>query len=69
MSEGILRMPSWAIRQRSVSAPRPVLFREREPLTEVLLLGPGLELLEGPVFDLANALLRDVEQAPDLTEG
>ena len=69
MSEGILRMLSWTIRQRSVSAPRPWLVGERKPLTEVLLLGAGLELLEGPVFNLANALLRDVEQAPDLTEG
>ena len=35
---------------------------------EVLLLGPGLELLEGPVLDLADAFLRDVEQATDLAE-
>ena len=36
---------------------------------QLLGFGEVLELLERVVFDLANALARDVERAPDLLEG
>jgi len=38
-------------------------------VAQLLGFGEVLELLERVVFDLADALARDVERAPDLLEG